>query len=229
MSGRSRGRGIANVTSSPVSSPIYPSGELCFYTEYDGIDDAYTSSDASLRIAGAQTWVVETKFPSGQSDVYAGILANNTGGTDGLTLYYAPGPNKIYWESRGAGSNLVTLTPFTENSLYNRIVGVYDGANLKMDLYNGTSWASATIACALNTSTANFNIGKVNFVTDRFLNGSIKNIEIYNAAATTPQSWVYGDATSLGLLESNLVLRNQDGTGGAGFTKSGDPITLECP
>lgn len=205
--------------------PVTP----CFYTEYDGIDDAYTSSDASLRIAGAQTWAVELKFPSGQSDAYAGILANNTGGTDGLTLYYAPGPNKIYWESRGAGSNLVTLTPFTENSLYNRIVGVYDGANLKMDLYNGTSWASATIACALNTSTANFNIGKVNFVTDRFLNGSIKNIEIYNAAATTPQSWVFGDATSLGLLESNLVLRNQDGTGGAGFTKSGDPQTSECP
>ena len=202
------------------------------FTHYDGNGDSYSSSDSKLKISGAQTWCAEIRLPPEQSYNYAGILSNNIDGNNGIALYYQPGLEKVRFETRGSGGDLIELEPTADGNTWNKVVAFYDGTSIHMHLFNGTEWSSVSKAVSLNTSQYNFNIGKVIFGSDYFFNGDIKNIQIFSGYPSNPEEWTPENTSSLN--DTTLVFNSPNGSGTDNsqdiiFTQGGNPEIKTVP
>jgi len=206
--------------------------ETCYYTEYDGIDDAYRSSDAALKLSGYLTLCCEYKFTTAKFSYFLGNV--NLSPSNGIRIETGA-TGALYWVAYcSAGTRQASqITGGYATGSWIKFVGICSASETAFWI-NGTKCPTVAQAdSSVLASTVDFAIGSRPNGTS-FGNGSIKNIEFYNAAATTPAGWIYDDPTSLGLTAGNLVLRTQNGTGtdnaqGLTFTKYGDPVTSECP
>ncbi len=221
------------VLSADPDNKVIPSEEAeCFYTEYDGVDDAYRSSDASLKLSGYLTLCCEFRFTSSFFSYAMGNV--NLSPNNGIRIETGV-PGTLYWVAYcSAGTRQASqVAPSYNTGDWVKFVGICSASETAFWLDGTKCPTVASGASSVIASTTDFAIGSRPTGTSH-ADVDFRNIEFYNAAATTPASWVYGDGTSLGLLESNVVLRTQDGSGtdneqGLTFTKYGDPQTLECP
>ena len=228
--GRSRGRGMSNVTASPVASQG-ASAAACFQTYYDGVDDYFTTTDASLKAAGQYTIAGEVDFDS--------ISANDT-----IWGARVPaGGMNVYMSSNGAmnfivtdsGANSIPVTSvgaFTTGAGFQTFVCVVNAttASIYVDgSLDGTGAASLTSGSGATSTTPH--LCTAHDATSRVFHGSLRNFTIRSGATSTPTAWTPTDPTSLvgttGILYSTKG--NDENDDGISFTKFGDPVTSACP
>jgi hypothetical protein len=225
-------RSVAEALALSLDKSELVGGADCYYTEYDGIDDAYRSSDAALQLSGYLTLCCEFKFTTNHFSYALGNV--NLSPNNGIRIETGA-TGTLYWVAYcSAGTRQASQVATSYNTGdWVKFVGICSAAETAFWLDGTKCPTVASGDSSVLASTTDFAIGSRPNGTS-FADVGFKNIEFYNAAATTPAGWVYDDPTSLGLTAGNLVLRSQNGTGtdnaqSLTFTKYGDPITLECP
>lgn len=200
--------------------PVVPS---CLYTEYDGVDDSYFSTDASLRtIASQETWCCEV-FMREAPAAYGTIMGGRTsgliteiqlrGGADGWTI--------------GATAGAKTSGIFTYNQWIKMVAVLNVDRNGSQIYIDGVAGNNSTIGTnhVISGTADEFVLG----ASDSDGNTAycdLRNVERYTGIASNPTDWIPGDTNSL--TGTTLLMQSIDGSGtdnqqGFTFTKVGDP------
>ena len=228
--GRSRGRGRSNPTAVPVASsgPIpIPIPVVCYETAYDGVADKYTCSDAQPKgLTGDFTYACEVYIEASQPNTVSGIYGDG-GNADGAQMIYVS-PN-ILFGGNYMGTN---ASKAISTGAWQTLVCVNDktGANARTVYVEGSAGTSQTTA--LKVAGSIFMVAEHETSPNRFLNGKIRNIEIYDVAVPTPTAWVPGTTTSMGNAGGDLLAQSADGgttwETGQSVTTFGDPVRQLC-
>lgn len=230
--GRGRGRGKASVTAAPVASAVYPVSDVCYETVYDGVDDSNQSSDAGLKIAGAQTWCCEFYIDSSVGTGFCPVLSNINGpSTAGLAIY--SNANTVVLQkctTDGAQVNILKsgIGQLAQATWYT-CVGALDNTSMTFHIdavsMTGTDGAGNQI---IDTATTDFYIA--GHKGSSFGDIKIRNVEIYSGKASNPTAWVPGNTGSLSGV--SLVMQSKDGGStietSQSFVESGDPTRQLC-
>jgi len=208
----------------------------CYYTDYDGVDDNRSSTDASLKSANKWTLCTEMYLDSG-SATNSRMMGNLGGGTGGYIFAYKnTGDIRFYvhdgttagdftWVGGVAAINnqFVKMVATITNAKRELFVDINDTNGL---VSRGTNTTALTIE---NGGYGDFQFGSTG--STEFTKSRIRNTQIYTGEATNPTAWVTSDTTTLSGVA--LVLQSDDGGSnietGQVFTTGGAPVRTECP
>ena len=114
-----------------------PSEAGCFYTDYDGVGDAYQSTDAGIREAYSQmTWAGEIWLNSGISTL--ATVCGNYNNTYGIHILYVNTSDALVL-SNGGGETDVQVSYGTKDA-WRKFVMVYDSVgNTQYIMLDGVS------------------------------------------------------------------------------------------
>ena len=206
---------LTGVASTPVAS--------CEYTLYDGVDDAYVSTDVKFKISTAQTWAYEFYHTTVAS--YQGLLSqyNNSNGMSSQIQLN----NAVYTYANTGNSN-TTLSGLADTWV--TWVMVYNGSNLVSIYKNGV--ASGTISVTLTAATNDFNIARMSSALGRYFNGRMRNVYVASGATSTPTAYDPEDPDG-SLTDTTRIMYSPNGSGednseSITFTKLGAPTQVAC-
>ena len=198
----------------------------CYYTDYDGIDDANHTADALFKISGAETIALEFQVGAVTDDFILGNL--NTGALNGWAI--TTDTSKVrYLVFRDAGNSQALSTSTVIDGLFHKVVVVRDLTNILLYL-DGV--LEATTACVDYTEpTLDFYLGRAGASYGGYGEVNIRNFEHHIGATSNPTAWIPGDTTSLAgtTLDSSSLDGGTNFETGSAFTTVGAPTRTECP
>jgi hypothetical protein len=175
------------------------SGKLNSSLNFDGTDDSVSVSDSNLLDVttnfSISSWVYLNSFPT-NCDTGLFMIANkgrdasttyayalNIAGNSGCAVAHYAFQFELYDGSNNPGA-YSTTTPTT--GTWYHVVGTYDGTNIKMYV-NGKLEDSRATTVTPGTQTSSFVIGKNAMASNRYLDGKIDDVRIYNYALSLAQ------------------------------------------
>lgn len=162
-----------------TGTTTFVAGKFNLAPDFNGTSQYLSIADAScpnLEILGVQTWSCWIK-PDVVNAVQMILAKENTASRK----LYLNSDAKIYWDMDGltdTGAN-TDITLSAGNWYY--VVGVYDGAALKIYLNGALAKSDASTGTPTDTN-GPFNIGSRKTTAELFFNGKIDEVQIYNVA-----------------------------------------------
>jgi len=219
----------------PDQRPAPAVDAVCYETVYDGVDDSFKSTDASLEISGEQTYEFECYIGSGAGHHYIFNSRATVTGEGGLYFtYHDSGALQFFctlFSTTGTGYRQAFLKTLPSPTLnWKKVVIVSSSSSLDFyidgvaaDVFAGTG------SFTMGTPNNGITLGGDNFGGD-FANVRTRKFAMHSGAATNAADYSSGvDSTLLGVTE---VARSNDGgttwETGQSFTKSGDPTRQLC-
>ena len=149
--------------------------------DFDGVDDYVDcGNDASLDITEEVTitaWLRTGDAGNGEHNPYVAK------GDHAYALKHGVANNLEFFVYDGGWYTVTSAVDASFNDTWRHLAGIYDGTELKLYLDGELEAVTAYIG-AIATSTDNLNIGRNSEVADRFFDGTIDDVRIYDYALT---------------------------------------------
>ena len=230
--GRGRGRGKASVTAAPVASATYPSGAACFETIYNGVNSAYTFTDAALESTTSDIFMCGEMYLDSTIGGLGVAMSNfSPAATDGMQVLYVNSTDLLV--ASVAGSTDANLSMATHKDKWVRFMCIYSPDTTgKTTVYIDSTTGVQQTATAGPKGVGNgFTIGRTNGSGIRYWKGRLRNLVKGEGTPTNPTSFTPSDPTTItGGVTITGFFYNGNGTNDEGFsgTTLGTPVETDC-